>query len=126
MLHHVTEVCVVASALVALTISPATSVLSARHSGPSAHEIVLASAEAIGGLDRLRSIRAVRVEEVGTEYLISTVTRRNVPPRMISQTIATLRSAPDRSIRRTMLQVLPMRAGALTTTTIVNHGAAVG
>jgi len=85
---------------------------------------VLASAGAIGGVDRLRSIRAVRVEEAGTEYLISTVTRRDIPPRMISQTIATLRSGPDSAIRRTLVQVLPTRPGALTSTTIVNHGAA--
>jgi glyoxylase-like metal-dependent hydrolase (beta-lactamase superfamily II) len=101
-----------------------TSPPSARHLGPSAREIVLASAEAIGGVDRLRSIRGVRVEEMGTEYLISTVTRRDAPPRMISQTIATLRSAADSGIRRTLVQVVPMRAGALASTTVVSHGAA--
>jgi glyoxylase-like metal-dependent hydrolase (beta-lactamase superfamily II) len=124
MRHHLTELCVVAGALVAPVMSPATRVSSARRIGPSAHEIVLASAEAIGGVDRLRSIRGVRVEEVGSEYLISTVTRRDAPPRMISQTIATLRSAADSSMRRTLVQVLPMRAGTLTSTTIVSHGAA--
>ena len=124
MRHHVTELCVIASALVAPTISPAARVASLPRTGPSAREIVLASAEAIGGVDRLRSIRAVRVEEAGTEYLISTVTRRDVPPRMISQTIATLRSAADSSIRRTVVQVLPMRAGTLASTTVVSHGAA--
>jgi len=124
MRHHVTELCVVASALVAPALSPATRAPSGRRTGPSAHEIVLASAEAVGGTDRLRSIRAVRVEEVGTEYLISTVTRRDVPPRVISQTIATVRSAADSAIRRTLVQVLPMRAGRLTSTTIVNRGAA--
>jgi len=124
MRHHVTELCVVAGALMAPAISPATSARSDRRTGPSAHEIVLASAEAVGGVDRLRSIRAVRVEEVGAEYLISTVTRRDAPPRMISQTIATLRSSTDSAMRRTIVQVLPMRTGALTSTTIVNRGAA--
>src|SRR5689334_7498768 len=124
MRHHLTELCVVAGALVAPVMSPVTRVSSARRIGSSAHEIVLASAEAIGGVDRLRSIRGVRVEEVGSEYLISTMTRRDAPPRMISQTIATLRSAADSSIRRTVVQVLPMRAGTLASTTVVSHGAA--
>lgn len=123
MRYHVTELLVVAGAWGAAAISPATSRWAGR-TGPSAHEVVLASAEAVGGVDRLRSIRAVRVEEVGAEYLISTVTRRDVPPRMISQTIATLRSAADSTIRRTLVQVLPMRAGTLASTTIVNHGVA--
>ena len=124
MRRHVTELCVVAGALVAPAISPATRERSARRIGPSAHEIVLASAEAIGGVDRLRSIRGVRVEEVGIEYLVSTVTRRDAPPRMLSQTIVTLRSAADSGIRRTLVQAVPVRAGTLTSTTVVSHGAA--
>jgi len=124
MRHYLTELCVVAGALVVPAVSLPPDAPSTRRTAPSAHEIVLAGAEAVGGVDRLRSLRAVRVEEVGMEYLISTITRRDVPPRMISQTIATLRSAADSAIRRTLVQVLPMRAGALATTTIVNHGAA--
>jgi len=124
MRHRITELCVAASAFAAPAMSLAISVRSALRPAPSAREIVLASAEAVGGVDGLRSIRAVRVEEVGTEYLISTATRRDVPPRMISQTVATLRSAPDSTIRRTLVQMLPMRPGALASSTIVNRGAA--
>src|SRR6185436_8184734 len=57
MRHHVTELCVVASALVAPTISPAARVASLPRTSPSAREIVLASAGAIGGVDRLAAVR---------------------------------------------------------------------
>ncbi|HEY5417527.1 MAG TPA: hypothetical protein VIK41_21980, partial [Gemmatimonadaceae bacterium] len=57
MRHHVTELCVVASVLVAPTISPAARVASLPRTSPSAREIVLASAGAIGGVDRLAAVR---------------------------------------------------------------------
>jgi len=88
----------------------------------TARDVVLASAEAIGGIDRLRALRGVRVEEVGSEYLVSTITRGDAPPRVISETVTTLRSGNDSVLRRTLVQAVPMRAGRFTTTTIVNRG----
>jgi hypothetical protein len=89
----------------------------------SARAIVTASAEAIGGVDRLRAIRSLRVEETGGEYLVSTVTRRDAPPRFIAQTLATIRVPQDSALRRTLVQALPMRAGSFTSTTVANRGA---
>ena len=76
----------------------------------TAREIVLASAEAIGGVERLRAVRAVRVEEVGGEYLVSTITRRDAPPRLIAQTDRHGSIGRDSVLRRTVAQILPMRA----------------
>ena len=90
---------------------------------PSARDVVLASAEAIGGVDRLRAVHGVRIEETGMEYLVSTATRADAPPRMIAQTISTLRSGADSTLRRTIVQTLPMRAGSFPSTTVANHGA---
>jgi hypothetical protein len=90
----------------------------------TARDVVMTSAEAIGGVDRLRAVRAVRVEEAGGEYLVSTVTRRDAPPRLITQTVATLRSGADSVLRRTSVQMVPMRAGRFTVTTVVNRGVA--
>lgn len=94
------------------------------HRAVTARDVVLASAEAIGGVDRLRAVRAVRVEEVGGEYLVSTITRRDAPPRLITQTLATLRSSADGVLRRTSVQMVPMRTGRFTVTTVVNRGVA--
>src|SRR5215218_5262836 len=74
---------------------------------PTAREILLASADAIGGLDRLRSARGIRVEETGGEYLVSTVTRRDAPPKLISQSVVTHRSGGT-GFRRTTEQSFPM------------------
>jgi len=92
------------------------------HGHVSARDVVVQSAEAIGGVDRLRGVRAVRVDEIGGEYMVSTITRRDAPPRAISQMITTLRSAADSSLRRTMVQTFPMRSGALATVTVASHG----
>ena len=94
-----------------------------RQPASTARDVVMASAEAIGGLDRLRALRAVRVQEIGGEYLVSTVTRVDAPPRFIAQTIATLRSGADSSLRRTVVQTLPVRDGSVSSTTVANHGA---
>jgi glyoxylase-like metal-dependent hydrolase (beta-lactamase superfamily II) len=87
-----------------------------------ARQVLRESAEAIGGLDRLRALRSVRVEETGGEYLVSTVTRADAPPKLIVQTMTTLRSARDTAMRRTMTQIIPMRAGRITGTTVANRG----
>ena len=87
-----------------------------------ARQVLRESAEAIGGLDRLRALRSVRVEETGGEYLVSTVTRADAPPKLIAQTMTTLRSARDTAMRRTMTQLFPMRAGRITGTTVANRG----
>src|ERR1044071_8719456 len=92
------------------------------HGHLSARDVIVQSAEAIGGVDRLRGVRAVRVDEIGGEYMVSTITRRDAPPRAISQMITTLRSAADSSLRRTMVQTFPMRSGALATVTVASHG----
>jgi glyoxylase-like metal-dependent hydrolase (beta-lactamase superfamily II) len=91
---------------------------------PTAQQVIRESADAIGGLERLRALRSVRVEETGAEYLVSTITRADAPPRVIAQSMATLRAISDTAMRRTMRQTLPMRAGPLTGTTVVNRGAA--
>jgi len=88
---------------------------------PTAREVILASAEAIGGFDRLRALRSVRVEEMGGEYLVSTVTRRDAPPKLIAQTIVTHRAGGD-AYRRTVAQSFPMRAGRLTSAMIADRG----
>lgn len=80
------------------------------------------SAEAIGGLERLRNGRGVRVEEIGREYMVGTVTRRDAPAKLIAQTIVTHRNAE--SMRRTMAQSVAMRAGRLTSTSVVDRGVA--
>ena len=87
---------------------------------PTARDVVLASAEAIGGVERLRGIRGVRVEETGGEYMVSTVTRRDAPPKLIAQTIVTHRTGE--AYRRTVSQSFPMRAGRLTSATIADRG----
>jgi glyoxylase-like metal-dependent hydrolase (beta-lactamase superfamily II) len=89
----------------------------------SASDVLLASIEAIGGLERLQRIRGVWIEEVGREYLISTVTRADAPPRLIAQTVATLRSAPDSALRRTTIQTMQMRAGPSVAVTVVKGDA---
>ena len=88
-----------------------------------ARQILHESADAIGGLDRLRALRSVRVEETGGEYMVSTITRADAPPKLIVQTMTTLRSATDTAMRRTMSQAIPMRSGRFASTTVANHGA---
>ena len=87
-----------------------------------ARQVLRESADAIGGLERLRALRSVRVEETGGEYLVSTITRADAPPKLITQTMTTLRSASDTAMRRTMSQAIPMRAGRIVGTTITNRG----
>ena len=54
---------------------------------------------------------------------MSTITRRDAPPRLISQIVSTLRSARDSALRRTLVQTLPMRSGAITSVTVASGGA---
>src|SRR5690349_16076846 len=82
-----------------------------RGQAASTQQLVRESAEAIGGLERLRALRSVRVEETGGEYLVTTATRADAPTRLIAQTVVTLRSSGDTAMRRTMTQALPMRTG---------------
>src|SRR5262245_58861215 len=86
-------------------------------------QIIRESAEAIGGLDRLRALRSIRVEEQGGEYLVSTLTRADAPPKWIAQSMVTLRSMADTAMRKTTSQVLPMRPGRFSNTTVANRGA---
>ena len=112
-----------AALTIAASFTPNTPSVRAPRPPLSAREIVLASAEAIGGVERLRALRAVRVEEVGSEYLVSTVTRPDAPARLIAQTVVSLRSSADSTLRRTITQTLPMRSGSFSSTVVANHGA---
>src|SRR5262245_6669297 len=115
-------------ALVALTtvsILVPSAVAAQRHSTAqlTARDVLLTSAEAIGGVERLRALRGVRVEETGGEHLVSTRTRRDAPAKRIVQSIVTHRSGADDAIRRTTTQTLPMRAGRVTTILVANREA---
>ena len=105
---------------ISLVVAPLSSAAHAQ-SG-DVRQVLRESAEAVGGLERLRALRSVRVEETGGEYLVSTITRADAPPKLIAQTVATLRSAGDSAIRRTMSQAFPMRVGRFTGTTVANRG----
>lgn len=107
-------------AITAAASSSSVGAQSAARPAHTARDVLLASAEAIGGLDRLRALRGVRVEEAGGEYLVSTVTRRDAPAKLIVQTTVTHRTAD--SYRRTVSQAFPMRAGRLTSTTVADRG----
>ena len=56
--------------------------------------------------------------------MVSTITRADAPPKLIAQSLTTLRLMNDTAMRRTMSQAFPMRAGRFTGTTVANTGAA--
>jgi hypothetical protein len=109
--------------LVSVVVIVSLSSLSHAQAG-DAPRVLRESAEAIGGVDRLRALKSVRVEEIGGEYMVSTITRTDAPPKLIAQSLTTLRSMGDSALRRTMSQAVPMRAGRFTGTTVANRGAA--
>src|SRR5690349_2774392 len=106
-----------------LVLSPYTASAAGAQTGNVQH-LIRESAEAIGGLERLRALHSIRIEETGGEYLVSTITRADAPPKVIAQTMTTLRSLSDTAIRRTTIQSIPMRTGRITSTTLANRGVA--
>ncbi len=90
----------------------------------SAQQLLERSAEAIGGLARLRAIAAVRVEEQGHEYLLTIPGDPRGPRRFAVQRRATLRRAEPAGVRATTDQLFPMRPEHFTQTTVASANAA--
>ncbi len=71
--------------------------------------LIEAGAHAMGGLDLLRRLPAVRVEETGHEYMISTPTSPDGPRRMALQTFTEIRNRSLDAIRWSQVLRYPMR-----------------
>jgi hypothetical protein len=92
---------------------------------PTARQVVEAAAEAIGGLDRLRSISAVRVEEDGDEELVTIPGDPSGPRRFTTQRVATLWRVEPLGMRRVVEQAFSMRPGRFVQTVVANDTAAM-
>jgi glyoxylase-like metal-dependent hydrolase (beta-lactamase superfamily II) len=90
----------------------------------SVRQLLERSAEAVGGLARLRAIAAVRVEEQGHEYLLSIPGDPRGPKRVAVQRLATLRRAEPAGVRATTDQLFPMRPEHFAQTTVATANAA--
>ncbi|GEM_PF-1136191 len=100
--------------------SPRTRPAERAPSALDAREVLERSAAAIGGLDRLRSLAAARVEEQGLEYLITAPGEPGSPRRFAVQTIDALRRAAPWGLRRTTALTFPTRPGRLVQTLVAS------
>jgi hypothetical protein len=89
---------------------------------PPARPQVVASADAIGGVDRLRALTAVRVSESGHEYLISVGDPRQAPT-MIVESITSLRRESPAGLRQTMSGNGAARTGGFSFTLVASDSA---
>ncbi|HEX2092617.1 MAG TPA: hypothetical protein VHG28_09460 [Longimicrobiaceae bacterium] len=89
------------------------------------YDLLRQSADAVGGLDHLQAVRAVRVEEVGHERMISTATRSDGPRRLAAQKLITVRHRAPDGLRRHLEQFFVTRPQPTSSTLVVSDGVAM-
>jgi hypothetical protein len=91
----------------------------------TARQIVERSARAIGGLDTLRAVGAVRTVEEGIEYLVSVGDPRSAPAAM-AETITTLRRMAPVGLRQTTVTRTAMNNQDFTHTIVASDSVVAG
>jgi hypothetical protein len=91
----------------------------------TARHIVEQSASAIGGIDTLRAVAAVRTVEEGVEYLVSVGDPRSAPA-VIAETITTLRRMSPVGLRLTTVGRAAMSNRAFTQTIVASDSVVAG